>query len=284
MKGFINIIKPSGISSATVVGAVKRKFKIPCGHMGTLDPMASGVLPIGLGKTARLFPFLLTKTKVYRANFKFGFTTDTLDTTGTVTEETDVLPTLFQVENACKKFVGEIDQVPPNYSAKNVKGKKAYELSRKGVDFELAPKKVMVYDVKLLGKLSECEFSFEITCGGGTYIRSLARDIGLECGSFGVMSKLERVTAGVFNLENGVTLDEFNQSENPEKYIIPADSVVDYPKLVLKEWQATKILNGVFDNYGFADGTYRVYNGSEQDFWGIGKAENGVLKIISYVR
>ena len=123
MTGFINIIKPSGMSSAYAVGAVKKKFNKPCGHMGTLDPMAEGVLPVGIGKASRLFQYLLDKEKTYIARFIFGYTTDTLDITGQTTETTDKIPTLSEIKEVLESFVGEIMQVPPNYSAKCINGK-----------------------------------------------------------------------------------------------------------------------------------------------------------------
>ena len=282
MKGFINLYKPSGMSSAYAVGAVKHKFKVPCGHMGTLDPMASGILPVGIGKTSRLFPFLLDKKKTYVATIKFGVTTDTLDTTGTVTGTIDVLPTKQQVENVLGNFIGEIDQIPPNYSAKCVNGKRGYELSRKGVEFELPPKKVVIYDIKMLDQIDNEQFTLEIVCGGGTYIRSLCRDIGTACNSLAVMSGLERTASGKFDLSNAVSVEDFKASDNPEKYIIPSDFAVDFPKLILSSERAQKILDGVFENHGYADGIYRVYN--QDDFWGIGQAKDGVLRITSYVR
>ena len=282
MKGFINLIKPQGMSSAYAVGAVKKKFNIPCGHMGTLDPMASGVLPVGLGKASRLFQYLLDKEKVYVARFKFGYSTDTLDITGKTEIDGGTVPTLDKINEVLPNFIGEIDQIPPKYSAKCIDGKRGYELARKGVEFELAPKKVCILDAKCLGQTAEDEFSFEFRCKGGTYIRSLARDIALSCGTLGVMSSLDRTACGIFNYENGVSVEELKSSADVEKYIIPADEAVSFEKLSLSSRQAEKILNGVFENYGFNDGTYRVYNGAE--FWGVGEAQDGVLRIKAYVR
>lgn len=282
MKGFINIYKPKNMSSAAVVSVVKKKFHVPCGHMGTLDPMAEGVLPVGLYKTTRLFPYLLGKTKRYVARFVFGETTDTLDITGNVTERTGVVPDENAIKSVLPRFIGEIEQVPPKFSAKNVGGKRGYQLARKGVDFELAPKRVFVSDVRLNGKTGENEYEFTVDCKGGTYIRSLARDIGAACGTVAAMSFLARTVAGAFNAENSVPLETFRESDSPERFIIPPDFAVDFEKLVLSESQAKKILNGVFENYGFKDGIYRVYKGDE--FWGIGETKEGVLRINAYVR
>ena len=282
MKGFINLIKPEGMSSAYAVSRVKKKLKTTCGHMGTLDPMASGVLPVGIDKTSRMFDYLLDKTKTYVAEFEFGYTTDTLDVTGEVVERTDKVPTEEQIEGVLSQFVGIIDQIPPKYSAKCIDGKRGYELARRGVEFELQAKKVEILSLRLNEKSGENKYVFTIKCKGGTYIRSLARDIGYAVGSLGVMTKLVRTQSGVFTTENGVSVEEFFNSDNPEKYLIAPDLAVDFPKAVLSNEQATRILNGVFDNLGYADGLYRVYN--EKEFWGIGRAENGVLKIKAYVR
>ena len=282
MTGFINLIKPSGMSSAYAVGAVKKKFNCPCGHMGTLDPMAEGVLPVGIGKASRLFQYMLDKEKTYIARFIFGYTTDTLDITGEITEKTNKIPALKEIEKVLGKFVGEIEQMPPKYSAKCINGKRGYQLARQGVEFTLESKKVNILSIVCLGQISENEFEFKIECKGGTYIRSLARDIALECGSLGTMSKLSRIKSGIFSYENGITVDELKRLENADEFIIPADTAVSFEKLNLTEKQAQKILDGVFENYGFSDGTYRVYN--QGKFIGVGKVQEGILRINSYVR
>lgn len=282
MKGFINVIKPKGMSSAGVVSAVKKKFHCPCGHMGTLDPMASGVLPVGIGKTSRLFDYLLDKEKVYKANFRFGITTDTLDTTGKVVYTTDYIPSIGEIENNLKRFIGKIEQVPPNYSAKCIDGKRGYQLARKGVEFSIPAKKVEVLDFVCLGKVAENEYSFTIKCKGGTYIRSLARDLGESVNSLAVMSELERTESGIFNLSNGVLLEELKNSISPERYLIPPDLAVNFPKAVLSSVQATRILNGLFDFGLGKDGLYRVY--CEKEFWGIGEEKDGILRMKAYVR
>ena len=282
MTGFINLIKPSGMSSAYAVGAVKKKFNCPCGHMGTLDPMAEGVLPVGVGKASRLFQYMLDKEKTYIARFIFGYTTDTLDITGEKTEICNRIPTLDEIKGVLKDFIGEINQVPPKYSAKCINGKRSYELARSGVDFTLEAKKVNILNIECLSQISQNEFEFKIDCKGGTYIRSLARDIGLSVGSLGVMSKLTRTRCGIFTLENGVSIQQFKEEKGVEKYLIPSDNAVSFEKLNLNKNQAQKILDGVFENYGFADGVYRVYN--ENSFIGVGRVEKGVLRINSYVR
>ena len=282
MKGFINLYKPKDMSSAYAVGAVKKKFNLPCGHMGTLDPMASGVLPVGVYKTSRLFNYLLDKKKTYVAEFTFGYSTDTLDITGVETDKTSVIPSLEELRAVLGEFIGEIDQVPPKYSAKCIAGKRGYELARKGVDFNLESKKVKIINLELLEQTSSNSFSFSIDCTGGTYIRSLARDIAFRVNSLGVMSKLERTACGIFNKENSVSIEEFKNSSQPEKYLISPDEAVDFEKVVLTKKQAKRILDGVYDKYSLHDGVYRIYN--EEEFWGIGSVKDKVLKIDAYIR
>ena len=283
MKGFINLIKPSGMSSAYAVGKVKKKLNSPCGHMGTLDPMARGVLPVGVGKASRLFDYLLDKEKTYVARFKFGLTTDTLDITGQALESTSVIPTEQELKSVIGNFVGEIDQIPPKYSAKCIDGKRGYELARKGVDFILKPKKVCVLGIELLGQVAEDEYEFKIDCKGGTYIRSLARDIASAVNSLGVMSSLDRTVSGIFNYSNGVSVEEFINSDNPEKYLIPAENAVNFTKLILSNEKATRVLNGLKDKHAdIEDGIYRLYN--ESEFWGVATVTDGVIKVNAYVR
>ncbi len=282
MKGFINLIKPEGMSSAYAVTAVKKKFNLPCGHMGTLDPMASGVLPVGIHKTSRLFNYLLDKKKTYEAEFTFGYSTDTLDSTGVEKEKTSYIPSAKEIEGVLSQFIGEIEQLPPKYSAKCIDGKRGYQLARQGVDFTLEAKKVTVLDFSLTGQTAENSFTFMIDCKGGTYIRSLARDVAKAVGSLAVMSKLCRTASGIFNTSNGVSVEEFKSCDNPEKYLISPDLAVDFEKIILSNNQAQRILNGLFDRYDLSDGVYRVYN--EQDFWGIGSVKEGILKIDAYIR
>lgn len=282
MVGFINVNKPVGKSSAFAVGKVKKLFGCPCGHMGTLDPMASGVLPVGIGKASRLFPYLLEKEKTYVAEFTFGYETDTLDKTGRIVSDGGRIPDKTEIEAALPSFTGSIEQIPPKFSAKCVDGKRGYELARKGVDFTLSAKTVEISDFRLTEAKEGGAFSFEITCKGGTYIRSLCRDLARELGTKATMTALTRTKAGAFDLSSAVNMEELSDLKSAEKYIIPADSVVDFEKLFLDKKTAEKIINGLFDDIGVKDGTYRVYN--ESAFLGIGVAESGVLKIKSYVR
>ncbi len=288
MNGFINIIKPANMSSALAVMLVKKKIraqfgKQSVGHMGTLDPMAKGVLPMGINQANRLFNYLLDKEKTYLAEFTFGYETDTIDITGETLSTTDNIPLKSQIDEVLHEFIGEIEQIPPKYSAKNVDGKRGYELARSGVEFELKPSIVSVIDFKCVRQVNEKTFEFLIKCKGGTYIRSLCRDLADKLSTKAVMSALNRLSAGVFSQENAVTYEDFSKAEDISKYIIKADTVINFDKIILTENQAKKILNGVFDSeYEYSDGLYRVYNGDE--FWGIGEVNAKTLKIKSYVR
>ena len=270
------------MSSAYAVSRVKKRFHIPCGHMGTLDPMAAGVLPVGIGKTSRLFPYLLDKEKTYVATFRFGILTDTLDITGKVIKQGERVTLESEVVSVLPRFIGEIDQIPPNYSAKNVGGKRGYELARKGVEFTLSPKKVTIINFTLDKANENGDFTFTIVCKGGTYIRSLARDVGNELNTCAVMTALERTACGIFNVKNSVTVEDFLRAEKVEDLLIPPENAVPFESLYLTEKQAAKILNGVYEDYGFKEGTYKVF--CVDDFWGVGQVEKGKLVIKSYVR
>lgn len=281
MIGFINIDKPEGVSSAYVVNKIKKKLNTPCGHMGTLDPLATGVLPVAVGKATRLFDYLLDKEKVYTAVFEFGYETDTLDKTGTIIKTDGKIPTEEEIKSVLGSLTGIVEQIPPRYSAKCVNGQRSYDLARKGVDFTLKPKKVEIKDINFIffdGK----SVKLTITCGGGTYIRSICRDLAYALNSYATMTYLHREKSGNFCIENCVTLDEFLQSEDPSQYLIAADTAVNYDKVYINSQQYKKLLDGVFDKYPLEDGLYRVY--AENAFIGIGSVCQGVLKIKSYCR
>ena len=243
--GFFNVDKSSGLVSSTVVNKLKWLTGTPCGHMGTLDPLASGVLPVGVGNAARLFDYFLEKEKEYVAEFTFGVDSDTLDSTGNLVYGGHV-PSEEEISAVLPTFFGDIMQVPPKYSAKNVNGKRGYELARAGVEFELAPKKVHIFGMELLGKSEDKEntYRIKINCGGGTYIRSLARDIAAALGTKAVMSSLLRTKSGVFTLDKAIpfSLLEGDPSiEELEKWLIPTESVLPYEDLFLDEKQSIKL-------------------------------------------
>lgn len=277
MTGFINIDKTQGASSAKAVSVIKRLTHTPCGHMGTLDPMASGVLPIGIGNACRLFDYFLDKRKTYLATFKFGVDYDTLDTTGTLASCGGYIPEAAQIESVLPELCGEIMQIPPKYSAKNISGKRGYQLARAGVEFELSPKKVSIYSINLIEKCGADSFNFKIECGGGTYIRSIARDMAAALGTTAAMSALVREKSGMFDLAHSVKCEELT-AENIKAYILPTDSVLPFESIRPAGDRAKKLFNGLAVNTDLADGKYKIYceNG---DFYGLATAEDNRLKV-----
>ncbi len=278
--GFFNVDKPSGMLSSAVVNKLKWLTGVPCGHMGTLDPLASGVLPVGVGNATRLFDYFLEKEKEYIAEFTFGVDSDTLDSTGNLIYGGHV-PNEREIADALPTFFGDIMQVPPKYSAKSVNGKRGYDLARAGVEFELAPKKVHIYGMELLGKSEKREntYRLKIRCGGGTYIRSLARDIAAALDTKAVMSALRRTQSGCFQLENAVDfslLGEDPSVEELERMLIPTEDVLPLEKLLLTEKQEEKLYFGQLVSVDRADGLYKIYK--EGNFYGIGEVANGLAK------
>ena len=277
MTGFINVDKAQGASSAQEVNKIKRLLNTPCGHMGTLDPMASGVLPVAVGNAARLFDYFLDKRKTYIATFRFGVDSDTLDTTGQMRESAGYVPTNPQITAVLPEFIGQISQVPPRYSAKNVSGKRGYQLAREGVEFELQPKTVNIYSIKLLEQSAYDEYSFEIECGGGTYIRSIARDLGKRLDTFAVMSSLIRTKSGIFNIENAVKTNGLT-AENIQDYIIPTESVLPFESIIPNVHDAKKLFNGLSVPCGNPDGIYKIFS-VDGTFYGLAEVNQSVLKV-----
>lgn len=271
MTGFLNIDKEEGVSSAFVTNRLKRLSRTPCGHMGTLDPLASGVLPVGVGNATRLFDYFSGKTKIYRARFRFGATTDTLDREGEILSGGRI-PSEEEIAEALPKLTGELMQVPPKYSAKSVNGKRGYELARVGAEFTLSPKKVTVSAFTLSEQIAPDEFAFEIVCGGGTYIRALARDLAELLGTKGYMSALRRTQSGVFTLKNAVPLAELSP-DNIENCLIPTESVLPFPAL---EDVDPRIFNGVRVPVLQDDGRYKLY--ADGQFYGLALVEAGFAR------
>ena len=278
--GFINVDKPSGIVSSTVVNKIKWLSGVPCGHMGTLDPLASGVLPVGVGNATRLFDYFLEKEKEYIAEFTFGVDSDTLDSTGSLVRGGHV-PNESEIEGILPTLCGEVMQVPPKYSAKNVNGRRGYDLARAGIEFELAPKKVNIYAIELLGKKEDCEDTYllKIRCGGGTYIRSIARDMAAVLGTKGVMSALRRTQSGIFTLENAIPFNVLEQDPSVEElsqYLIPTDSVLPFDKIDLTDKETSKLLMGQTVATALADGLYKMY--TADGFYGLAEVTEGRAK------
>ena len=278
--GFFNVNKPSGIVSSTVVNKIKWLTGVPCGHMGTLDPLASGVLPVGVGNATRLFDYFLNKEKEYIAEFTFGVDSDTLDSTGNLIRGGHV-PDESEISTVLPQFLGNIMQVPPKYSAKNVNGRRGYDLARAGIEFELEAKKVHIYDLEVLGKVEDKEdtFRIRIRCGGGTYIRSLARDIAEALGTKGVMSALKRTQSGIFTIEKSIPfslLEKDPSLEELEYYLIPTESVLPFERLFFSKKEEEKLLQGQQVCVDVQNGFYKIYR--EGVFYGLAEVIDGRAK------
>ena len=274
INGIILVNKESGFSSNQVVGKVKYLLKAnKAGHLGTLDVLGRGLLPITLGRGTKLFDYFLNKDKVYQTIFEFGFTTTTLDREGEITDKNDVEVSLERLQNVCQMFIGKQDQLPPIYSAKKINGKKAYELARAGKSVDLKPKQIEIYDLKVLKQIEKNKFLLEVHCSSGTYIRSLCRDIASSLSTFGVMQDILRTKCGSFDIKESFTIEDIEQG----KYkIIPLDTVFDYEKLIT--YEADKLLNGQLINTDYQDGIYRIYTDNSL-FLGIGNVKNKRLKL-----
>ena len=222
--------------------------------MGTLDPIATGVLLVTIGKATKLFDIMQQKTKTYLATFEFGFETDTLDSTGEQTNQSDVLPTKEQIEAVLPKFVGKIQQIPPKYSAKSVNGKRAYDLAREHKDFELKPCKVEIKSLKMIDYFNNV-LTLQIVCGSGTYIRALGRDIAYSLGSFATMTSLVRTNIDEFSIEKCKEIGQID-SQNVLQNIVKIKAVLNLPEINFDEKQTAKILNGQTLNVNKNNGLY----------------------------
>jgi len=209
VNGWLVLDKPVGLTSTEALGAVKRLFKPQkAGHAGTLDPLASGLLPIAFGEATKTVPYVVDGRKVYRFTVRWGEATETDDTEGEVVETSDVRPTVEQIEAVLEQFIGDIEQVPPRYSAIKVGGERAYDLARDGETVELAARTITVYDLRLVEVPSADEAVFEAECGKGTYVRAIARDMGQALHTCAHVAGLRRLLVGPFSEDDMITLDE----------------------------------------------------------------------------
>ena len=292
MNGVININKPEGMTSQDVCARLKKRLKIrKIGHTGTLDPMATGVLPVCIGKATRIIEYYDKDEKSYHAAMKLGMRSDTLDITGEILETCDYSNvTENAVIEAFRRYTGHIKQTPPKYSALKVDGKRAYELAREGKDFELEAREVEIYanEINALD-LREGVIEFDVTCSKGTYIRSICDDIGRELGCGAVMTALERTASGYFTINNALDLEEVLEMSDDEvaKCVIPMENTLTKLGMVLLDNnRVTAFINGNATRPGgFAiteetqfDNLYRVY--ANERFIGIGSInEEGICPV-----
>lgn len=249
MTGFIFLDKPEGITSFTAVNKTRRLLGIKkAGHTGTLDPMATGVLPIMLGGATRFSQYLPVHDKAYRAKILLGTVTDTLDTTGEILETREVNVTDDELRDAVMSFLGEIKQLPPMYSAVSKDGVRLYKLARQGIEIERESRDVTIHSIEIVSGLENNEFVIDVSCSAGTYIRSLAADIGEKLGCGAVISELRRTFANGIEIERTVTFEEIEKAvadDKIEELIAPCDEMLSaYPAVQVTEKQALYFSNG----------------------------------------
>ena len=280
MNGIVIIDKPAGWTSQDVVSKLRGALHTKrIGHGGTLDPMATGVLPVFVGRATRGVEFFEHAEKTYETTLRLGLTTDTEDISGTVLTEQDAFVTGDQLEQVLQQFRGEILQVPPMYSALKINGKKLYELARAGKEVERQPRPVTIHELTLLGMEAD-GIHLRVRCSKGTYIRTLCKDIGQALGCGGCMAALRRVQAGEYTAEEAVTLEQLLNAEDKEQFLRSVDSMFrNYPAVSLTEKQEMRCRNGTSFTLGIADGTYRAYSQSGE-FLALSKVESGIMSTI----
>lgn len=278
--GIIIINKPAGWTSMDVCAKLRGIFhEKRVGHAGTLDPMATGVLPVFVGQATKAVSFAENGEKEYLARLRLGLTTDTQDTTGTVLSELPVTVTEEDLRAVLPRFTGEIEQIPPMYSAVKVQGRKLYELARKGAEVERKPRAVTIFALELLGQTGKNEYALRVRCSKGTYIRTLCHDIGAVLGCGGAMSALERTMAAGFTLSEAVTLEQVQAQK--ETLLRPTDSLFrSYGAYHIADAETERRCRcGNPIRSDVENGIYRVY-GMDGSFLALSRAEGGVLTAI----
>lgn len=245
------------------------------GHGGTLDPAATGILPVAIGRATKFIEYLADCDKTYRAEILFGISTDSGDLDGKILrqEENVTMPTLEELKVAAKNFVGEIEQTPPKFSAIKIGGRKAYDLARKNLDFEMPRRKIFINKFEILS-VEENFVEVEVDCAKGTYIRSLAEDFGKVFELPATLKSLQRTRVGNFYLKNSVTLDELKIS--PEKYLLPLESCLAFERFNLPSHRVKAFLNGLSTTVNLPDEILKVYDGEK--FLGVGEISDKELR------
>ncbi|TAJ72603.1 MAG: tRNA pseudouridine(55) synthase TruB [Phenylobacterium sp.] len=249
ISGWINLDKPYDLTSTHAVGRIRRLFDAQkAGHAGTLDPLATGILPIALGEATKTVPFLVDADKAYRFTIAWGRTTATYDREGETIAESDVRPSIAEVEAVLPRFVGEIDQVPPAYSAIKVDGERAYDLARAGETVELASRKVTVFDARVVEAPDADHLTLEIECGKGTYVRAIVRDIAEALGACGHVSALRRTRVGQFTEQSAVALElleDLSYEARLSEALLPVETALDdIPVLAVTDEDAFRLKQG----------------------------------------
>ena len=284
MDGIIIINKEKNYTSNDVVNIVKKITKSKVGHTGTLDPNATGVLPLLIGNATKISKYLINHDKEYEVVLQLGIRTETADVEGKVIEEKEVTAEMLNkdnIEEKLQQFIGKQEQIPPIYSAIKVNGKKLYEYARRGQEVELKPRQIEIYSIQLVGiNEKEKQISFKVKCSKGTYIRSLCEDISKKLGTVGYMKELNRLQVGEFYIKDAVTISEMKEkieAGNLENIITIEEIFKNNPQIQLEQEQIEPYINGVKINTEKTDGVYKIYkpNGT---FIGLGIIENSKLK------
>lgn len=283
LNGIILVDKPSDWTSHDVVGKLRGILhERRIGHSGTLDPMATGLLVVFVGRATRAVEFAEADSKEYIAGLRLGISTDTQDITGNTLKSSNSLPSKAELEQALSAFKGEISQIPPMYSAIKVGGRKLYELARRGESVERKPRKVTIEKLEIVGE-NDGDYILDVVCSKGTYIRTLCNDIGDTLGCGGCMSSLRRVKAGAFSIEKAHTIDEIQAAADNgglDEIIIPVDRLFSaYPELTVRDTAEKKLRNGNVIKLAAPNGTYRVYT-ETGGFLLLGEASDNKLKTI----
>ena len=282
--GILIVDKPEGWTSQDVAAKLRGVFhEKRVGHGGTLDPMATGVLPIFVGRATRGVEFFESAEKEYIAGIRLGTVTNTQDTTGEVLETNKVLVSREQLLAVLRQFTGQIEQIPPMYSAIKIGGQKLYELARKGKEVSRPPRPVTIHELELL-EGEGCDYLLRVRCSKGTYVRTLCHDIGRKLGCGACMSSLRRTKAGSFTLSQAITMPQlldFAKENDPQALLMPVDALFSqYPPLIVELWQAERLRHGAqVKDWHFAPGTYRVYSVTGE-FLLLGTVENTILTTI----
>lgn len=280
MNGVLIVNKSKGYTSHDIVAKVKRITGEKVGHTGTLDPLATGVLPLLIGKGTLCSKYLMNHDKTYIVLLKLGIKKSTGDEEGEILEEGNVDEKLLNeecVKAVLESFLGEQMQIPPIYSAIKVKGKKLYEYARKGQEVEIEPRKITIYNIKLLKINKERrELQFEVSCSKGTYIRSLCEDIAKKMGTIGYMKELQRTKVGAFSIERATLIEDLNEQTIEDHVITIEDLFKDLEMIELNEKKLQLFLNGVKLSFDLKGGIYKIYH--NQQFIGIGIVKDHLLK------
>ncbi len=264
MDGWICLDKPKGISSNFAMVKVRKLLQEKTGYVGTLDPFATGVLPIAVGRARKFIQFIEEHEKEYVFEIIFGASTDSYDVTGTVTEKTDVMPTRDQLESILPKFLGEIEQIPPQYSAIKINGRRACDLARQNKSVEIPSRKIFIHDLNLLGFTQDKFISatLRVKCSKGTYVRTLAVDLARELGSLCYVNELRRIKSGFFSIDRAISLEKLSEIVDTSRVgtnLIPIESPLDdIPALTLEEGYVSRLQNGL--SVRLADATIRSSN------------------------